>query len=72
MPAGSSFRLHLSPAIARDWLNDVLAQNGAAEISVVTDGLDQPPAAGSTPWLALSLGAGAIALFGWVISSIVR
>ncbi len=72
MPSGSGFRLHLSPAIARDWLLDVLAQNGAAEIAVVTDSLEQPHATGATPWLALSLGAGAIALFGWVISSIVR
>jgi hypothetical protein len=72
MPAGSGFRLHISPAIAREWLLDTLAQNGAGDVSVVTDPLDQPPPTPGTPWIALSLGLGAIALFGWVISSIVR
>lgn len=38
MPAGESFRLHVSPAVARDWLTDVLAQHGASGVRVATGG----------------------------------
>jgi hypothetical protein len=64
------FRLHVAPAAAREWLKELLAQHGAPEVVVTTDPVDQHLSKPDSPWLYLGLGAGAIALFSYVISTI--
>jgi hypothetical protein len=64
--ARGGFVLLVPSESERNVLIDMLAQNGAG------DGLDvraermEPRA----PWLAVGVGVGALALFGWVLSSI--
>lgn len=71
MPVGrNGFRLHVAPAAARDWLRELLARNGAAEVVVTTEPLEPVRVTAATPWLFVGLGAGAIALFGYVMSTI--
>jgi hypothetical protein len=47
-------------------LVDMLAQNGIRAVDVRAEQIDRAAA----PWLALSVGVSALALFGWVLSSI--
>src|SRR5262245_20063708 len=61
--------LHVPSDTARELLSDMLVQNGAAGVSVVADGRGR---AQVSPWVPLAIGAGAVALFGWVISSLSR
>ena len=50
----------------RQILVDMLAQNGVLAVDVRAEQIDRS----AGPWLALSVGVGALALFGWVLSSI--
>lgn len=68
MPTGrNEFRLHVSPAVAKEWLQETLAAHGAPNVRIVSDPLDAPPPPASLPWLTLSLGLVSMALFGWVL-----
>jgi hypothetical protein len=49
----------------RQQLLDILAQNGAGAVDVRAERMQA-----RTPWLTLTVGAGALALFGWVLSTI--
>ncbi|HZS41313.1 MAG TPA: hypothetical protein VFF06_31000 [Polyangia bacterium] len=60
----SGFYLRVPSESAREWLADVLAQNGAGEVSVRADSETEKSQARG-PWLALGLGIGAVALFAW-------
>jgi hypothetical protein len=52
---------------ARELLREVLAQNGAGAVPILT----APPAARETPpWVPVAIGAGAVALFGWIVSAL--
>jgi hypothetical protein len=46
-------------------LIDMLAQNTVAAVDVRAERMEP-----RTPWLAVGVGVGALALFGWVLSSI--
>ena len=70
MPAAKSYRLHVAPAVAADWLRELLAQHGCPDVVVTTDPVEPYRPHQSSPWLFLGLGAGAIALFSYVISTI--
>lgn len=50
----------------RQILVEMLAQNGIDAVDVRAEQMDRAAA----PWLALGVGVGALALFGWVVSSI--
>jgi hypothetical protein len=50
----------------RQILVDILTQNGLRSVDVRAEQIDRAAA----PWVALSVGVGALALFGWVLSSI--
>jgi hypothetical protein len=50
----------------RQLLVDMLAQNGVRVVDVRAQQIDRA----APPWLTLSVGVGALALFGWVLSSI--
>ena len=61
--------LHVPSETARELLSEMLAQNGATGVPVVA----QPRRAwDGSPWVPLAIGVGAVALFGWVISTISR
>ncbi len=49
----------------RQLLDDMLAQNGARGVDVRAERMEP-----RMPWLAVGVGVGALALFGWVLSSI--
>jgi hypothetical protein len=51
-------------------LRELLVQHGAAEVVVTTDPIVNHQVDRTTPWLYLGIGAGAIALFGYVLSTI--
>lgn len=70
LPSVEGTRLQVAPAAAREWLCELLERHGARGVLVTTDAVGD--AASRTPWLAISVGAGAVALFGWVLGSIVR
>jgi hypothetical protein len=61
--------LHVPSETARDLLVEMLAQNGAESVAVMAD---KRRAWDASPWVPLAIGAGAVALFGWVISTINR
>jgi hypothetical protein len=61
--------LHVPSPTARELLSEMLAQNGAAGVSIVADGRRGGEV---SAWVPLAIGAGAVALFGWVISSLTR
>jgi hypothetical protein len=46
-------------------LNDMLAQNGVDAVDVRAERMEP-----RAPWLAVGVGVGALALFGWVLSTI--
>ena len=71
MPVGKKLRLHVAPSGCAEFLRELLARHGAAEVQVTTDPIQVTVPDQSTPWLYLGIGAGAIALFGWVLSTIV-
>ena len=54
---------------ARELLSEMLAQNGAGGVRIVADGRRRTEV---SPWVPVAIGAGAVALFGWVISSLNR
>jgi hypothetical protein len=58
------FVLLVASESERQVLLDILVQNGAA------GGVDVRAEQMRTPWLTLGVGVGALALFGWVLSSI--
>jgi hypothetical protein len=72
MPVGTErYRLHVSPPVCAEFVRELLSRHGEIA-SVVTDApLDAAGVERDTPWLYVGIGAGAIALFGWVISTIV-
>ncbi len=50
----------------RQILVDMLAQNGVEHVDVRAEQIDRA----APPWVALGVGVGALALFGWVLSTI--
>jgi len=71
MPAGSDgHRLHVSPDGCAEFLRELLVQQGAVDVIVTSDAPETSRPERSTPWLYVGIGAGAIALFGWVLSTI--
>jgi hypothetical protein len=50
----------------RQILVDMLAGNGVTDVDVRAEQIDRA----APPWVALGVGVGALALFGWVLSSI--
>jgi hypothetical protein len=59
--------LHVPSETACELLDDMLAQNGAPAVHIVADAL----ARRETPsWIPLAIGAGAVALFGWIFSTL--
>lgn len=63
--ARGGFVLLVPSESERQLLVDMLAQNGVGDVDVRAEQM-QPRA----PWLAVGVGLGALALFGWVLSSI--
>jgi hypothetical protein len=64
--------LHVPSETARELLSEMLAQNevpGAADVRIVADGRGRME---GSAWVPLAIGVGAVALFGWVISSLGR
>jgi hypothetical protein len=61
--------LNVPSETARELLVEMLAQNGIEGVRVLAQG---PRSRDTLPWVPLALGAGAVALFGWVISTINR
>jgi len=59
-----SFYLRVPSESAREWLGEVLEQNGAREVAVRA-GPDAEKIQARGPWLALGVGIGAVALFAW-------
>ena len=57
-------RLPQSPSL-RSVLADMLAQNGVAGVDLRAERMEP-----RAPWLAVGVGVGALALFGWVLGSI--
>jgi hypothetical protein len=49
----------------RGLLNDILAQNSVVAVDVRAERMEP-----RAPWLAVGVGVGALALFGWVLSTI--
>ena len=59
--------LHVPSETARELLGDMLEQNGAGGVRILADGDTQR----DTPtWIPLAIGAGAVALFGWIVSTL--
>ena len=63
--ARGGFVLLVPSESERGVLNDMLAQNGAGSLDVRAEQMEL-----RAPWLAVGVGVGALALFGWVLSSI--
>ncbi len=63
--ARGGFVLLVPSESERSVLADMLAQNGVAGVDVRAEQMEL-----RSPWLAVGLGVGALALFGWVLSSI--
>jgi hypothetical protein len=63
--ARGGFVLLVPSETERGLLVDMLAQNGARQLDVRAERMEP-----RTAWLALGVGVGALALFGWVLSSI--
>lgn len=63
--ARGGFVLLVPSESERGLLVDMLAQNGVGGVDVRAERMEP-----RAPWLALSVGVGALALFGWVLSSI--
>jgi hypothetical protein len=61
--------LHVPSETARELLAEMLAQNGAPSVRIVAGGRRRVDV---SPWVPVAIGAGAVALFGWVISSLNR
>jgi hypothetical protein len=52
---------------ARELLTEMLAANGAVDVTIVAEAR---AARESLPWIPVAIGAGAVALFGWVVSTL--
>ena len=63
--ARGGFVLLVASESERQVLEDMLAQNGAIGVDVRAERMEQ-----RAPWVAVGVGVGALALFGWVLSSI--
>ena len=63
--ARGGFVLLVPSESERGVLLDMLGQNGAAAVDVRAERMEP-----RAPWLAVGVGVGALALFGWVLSSI--
>jgi hypothetical protein len=63
--ARGGFVLLVPSESERGVLVEMLAQNGAGGLDVRAERMEP-----RAPWLALGVGVGALALFGWVLSSI--
>ncbi len=60
--------LHVSSETAREWLAEMLTQNTVGPVRIL---VDRSHAFRETPsWIPLAIGAGAVALFGWVVSTL--
>ncbi len=60
--------LHVPSETARELLAEMLAQNGAPAVPILVDG--RPRIWDTPPWIPLAIGAGAVALFGWIVSTL--
>ena len=67
---GERFYLLVPSAAVRDWLVEMLERHGHRDLPVRIGTLHAPDLVGAAPWLAVA--AGALALFSWVLISIVR
>ena len=63
--ARGGFVLLVPSESERNVLIDMLEQNGAPDVDVRAERMEP-----RAPWLAVGVGVGALALFGWVLSSI--
>ncbi len=63
--ARGGFVLLVPSESERNVLIDMLEQNGARDLDVRAERMEP-----RAPWLAVGVGVGALALFGWVLSSI--
>lgn len=63
--ARGGFVLLVASESERQVLEDMLAQNGVVGVDVRAERMEP-----RAPWLAVGVGVGALALFGWVLSSI--
>jgi hypothetical protein len=63
--ARGGFVLLVPSESERGLLNDILAQNSVVAVDVRAERMEP-----RAPWLAVGVGVGALALFGWVLSSI--
>ncbi len=60
--------LHVPSETARDLLADMLTQNGAGGAKIL---VDRSHSFRETPsWIPLAIGAGAVAFFGWIVSTL--
>ncbi len=59
---GGEFHLNVPSEAAREWLREVLAQNGAGHVAVR---VEAGPIPTERPWLAVAAGLSALALFAW-------
>jgi hypothetical protein len=59
---GDAFHLRVSPAGAREWVTDMLEQNGVRGVKVRAEPVPGEEGARG-PWLAVTAGIGAIVLF---------
>jgi hypothetical protein len=66
------FTLEVASDETRHWLREMLAQNGAPDVNNLDIQLISNPRSKerSSRWIPVAIGAGAAALFGWVISTI--
>jgi hypothetical protein len=63
--ARGGFVLLVPSESERGLLNDILAQNSVVAVDVRAERMEP-----RAPWLAVGVGVGALALFGWVLSTI--
>lgn len=59
--------LHVPSETARELLGEMLAQNGAGVVKILAESRS---AQDGPPWIPLMIGAGAVALFGWIVSTL--
>jgi hypothetical protein len=64
--ARGGYVLLVASETERQILVDMLAQNGVHAVDVRAEKIERT----AGPWLALGVGVGALALFGWVLTSI--
>jgi len=62
--------LHVPSETARELLTEMLGQNGVHTVPVLADRPGSWRNKDGSPWVPLAIGAGAVALFGWIVSTL--